>query len=380
MSDPVTLAGVCIALTEHLAGHIAHEKFQELIRHVCERIPGLSGLPVNHDIARAVRTAQLQAFNRVLRDYEKSKKRSEWQDDVADAPWFQRAMSFVRSQLTLVGEIKVSGALGMEHSIQAGTGTIHAALDEYRSGPGSYYEPSRRLAEDAVLDELRHELNGTVIPADFERRFRGEEPEVAGWFGLFSAYLAEQVKVNGRFRRILLFDILGDLTQFGLEQRDVLRAFGETLDCVGTSQRRTEGKVDAIYALLERFVMERGLAVASETGMPLPTLRAILVAFGEQQADEEIDASQIEQFLRRRADEYRLLKAQLERLSNDDSSLLRARREAQQAIVDGRFDTAREILLDTLRRQRADRVEEDKLVRQKRRSEAETCAALANLA
>jgi archaellum biogenesis ATPase FlaH len=244
-------------LAEHLVGHIGHEKYQELTRHIWDRIPALSGLPANHDIACAVRLAQLQALNRVLREYEKSNP-PEWQKDPVNKPevFLDKARRFVRSQLPLVGEIEVAGAPGVKSAIEAGTKAIREALDEYRSGEGTVDKRLRRLAENAVLDELRDELVGIVLPEDFERRFRVAEPNAPGWFDLFSAYLAEQVKENDRFRRILLFDVLGDLKQFGLEQRDVLQALTE--------------KVDAIHNLLfSEFKILKGYF-----GKALPTIQS----------------------------------------------------------------------------------------------------------
>jgi hypothetical protein len=58
------------------------------------------------------------------------------------------------------------------------------------------------LAEDAVLDEIKANLGGIVVPEDFQRRLRGKAPPALGWFSAFTVYLAEQVKENDRFRNL----------------------------------------------------------------------------------------------------------------------------------------------------------------------------------
>jgi len=246
-------AGLVGNLAQNLLGGLAHDKYQELTRHIWDRIPGLSGLPANHDIARAVRLAQLHALARVLQDYEEFNP-AEWRQDPAKKPeiFLSKARSFISSQLPLTHQIEVVGELGLKAPVDAGVRAIHEALREYSSGSKAADEHLRRLAENAVLDELRHELGHVSLPADFERRFRAEEPICRGWFDLFSAFLVEQLKLNSRFRNILLFDILGNLTEFGLEQRDVLRALTERLNAL----------TDRIVSQFERLTLAFGVAIS----------------------------------------------------------------------------------------------------------------------
>src|SRR5262245_9376266 len=57
------------ALGEHILGSGLHEKLSELERRICERNPGLLGLPTNHDVRRAIRTAELQGLGLVVRNF-----------------------------------------------------------------------------------------------------------------------------------------------------------------------------------------------------------------------------------------------------------------------------------------------------------------------
>jgi tetratricopeptide (TPR) repeat protein len=237
-------------LATHVGGGILHEKYREIERHVRERIPGFSGFPANHDVRRAVRLAQLQALEYLLNDYEKSNP-PEWKADPINKPkWFlDTARTFVRSQRPLLGEIDLECALGHTDAIDATEKTIVEAFARSRMPQGASDKRLRVLAEDAVLDELKANLSGIVLPEDFQRRFRSKAPPAIGWFTAFTLCLAEQVKENDRFHRILVTDLLAELTQLGLETQDIVRALDATIDRLSV---RFEDKIDAMEDENER--------------------------------------------------------------------------------------------------------------------------------
>jgi hypothetical protein len=168
-------------LATHVGGGILHEKLHDIERHIRERIPSLSGLPANHDVRRAVRLAQLQALEYVLKEYEKWNP-PEWRADPVNKPkWFlEKAFSFVRSQRPLVREIEFDGEPKRTTAVNATQKTIAQALAS--TTPSQRDRRLRKLAEDAVLDELRLHLGqrspgqGIVLPDDFKLRFCGEAP------------------------------------------------------------------------------------------------------------------------------------------------------------------------------------------------------------
>ena len=78
--------------------------------------------------------------------------------------------------------------------------------------------------------------------------------------------------------------------------------------------------------------------VSADKSVPLLMLHEILRRLGE--AEVPLDAAQIEQRLRAKADEYQELRERLGRLTNDDPRVQTLRREAAGLIDQGRFDEA----------------------------------------
>ncbi len=100
---------------------------------------------------------------------------------------------------------------------------------------------------------------------------------------------------------------------------------------------RTEELLTGQAAMQQQFAA-LATQVSADKGVPLPMLREILVRLGE--AEVPLDAAQIEQRLRTKADEYRDLRERLGRLTNDDPLVQTLRREAAGLIDEGRFDEA----------------------------------------
>jgi len=90
MPEPVTIAAVAIGglswLCHSMLGAAAiggaigpppDRLVAATLRNVNSRVAGLRGLPENHDVTRAERTAQVQALERVIRGY-RNIGRPEW--------------------------------------------------------------------------------------------------------------------------------------------------------------------------------------------------------------------------------------------------------------------------------------------------------------
>ena len=78
--------------------------------------------------------------------------------------------------------------------------------------------------------------------------------------------------------------------------------------------------------------------ISSERSVPLKMLQHILASFGDEEVLE--DTTLVEERLRKKADEYRDLVRRLERLTNDDFSVQKRRREAAALLEAGHFDAA----------------------------------------
>lgn len=105
MSDPATIGAIAIggiAWVLSAIGRGATDRaFRELTRGVKDRVAGLRDRPENHDVARAVRTAQIQALERVIREYRDS-PRPEWETDPSERPdiFLERSLDFANATLT----------------------------------------------------------------------------------------------------------------------------------------------------------------------------------------------------------------------------------------------------------------------------------------
>lgn len=128
-------------------------------------------------------------------------------------------------------------------------------------------------------------------------------------------------------------------------------------------------------AEIERALQE---ALSRVPGLPIAVARSIVEAFGETGEDES--PGQIERILRRKAEEYQLLKSEILKLSAFDQKVAGLREQALALIDLGRFDEAELCFSQARDIDREARLKADDVVKQRRASEAETLAATARLA
>src|SRR5260221_6930199 len=103
MPEPVTtgamvigaLAWTGLAAVSGAIGGKTDRTVCDVLRRLKDRAAGLWAMPENDDVARAVRTAQLQALERLIRDY-RAVGRPEWQTEPHTRPdmFFQRSLAF----------------------------------------------------------------------------------------------------------------------------------------------------------------------------------------------------------------------------------------------------------------------------------------------
>jgi tetratricopeptide (TPR) repeat protein len=217
MPEPVTIAAVAIgglswlcqstvgsAAISGAIGNAADRVMLGTLRDMKNRIAGLRGLPQNHDVARAVRTAQVHALEKLIRDY-RDIGRPEWQTDEHTRPdiFFDRGLSFCTET---IGRYRLGSNVKPALEI---TAALEKAIDGILDEPEGDRPAARRaaeiarLAEDAVLDELREQLAGVVFPDGFEAHFRGGNAGCTRFLDLFGHFIREQIKQDDRFRAIL---------------------------------------------------------------------------------------------------------------------------------------------------------------------------------
>ena len=177
------------------------------------------------------------------------------------------------------------------------------------------------------------------LPKEFEARFRSRDPKAPGWFGCFMAYVQDALKKDGKAQWSFLPRQLAKLRE----------AQGATADLV---QRLLEGQarqLDRMETAQEREARLAGerhaevMAVLNrEKGVPHATLRALLARMGEEGVAEEA----VEARLTAKAEEYRTLRDELARRTNDRPDATAARDRALQLLDAGDFAGARAVLAE----------------------------------
>jgi WD40 repeat protein len=255
---------------EHVMGHQANDVVVESLKtELTDRLRARFGRPGNHDIARAVRVAELQATEYLMRAYQKLLSASAECHELVDQEYepdkfigqlssyldkaFRRRITV---QLTerhreydpgVVGREIAFGAVGYEgpdHHLIAEIETEIAVCTDWKPQP----LPNR------FVELLRHGNDANGIPS---------------WPTAFRAFLGEQIKTNPRFRDILHTVLLHHIRaaqqqdQIALQaeidrqlssaveaQRVEFRTLGERLSAVERRLIATHGSLDSYLALV----------------------------------------------------------------------------------------------------------------------------------
>lgn len=247
---------------------LADRALSDVTRELMSRIGGLRGLPANHDAARALRRAQLQALRLIIRQYDKSEL-PEWAEDPINKPeiFISEAKSFVSNNLSLCVSIEVTDELAEKLS-QSMEGALTGSTDKSAS---NRLGVSRALAEDAVIEELQAELGATAVPESFVARFKSTAEDGQGWFEAFGLFLAEELKADERFRSIFTATKLSSLEGLALDGLDIVNRIDQRADQMADDLEFVRGQVGAIADaqtrqtdLLEQIAAKLGLDVGSE--------------------------------------------------------------------------------------------------------------------
>ena len=341
MPEPVTITLLAINGLGWLAGTMAgaltgsttDRAFKGAVKGVRDRLAGLRGVPENHDIAQAVRVSQLQALERVVRDY-RTRGRPEWLAEPHTRPeiFFDRALGFTSRA------IGRSRSFSVEQNIEV-TEQLTTTVDGVLAPPahdGPALERSMAvgaLAEDAVLEELRRALEGVTLPEGFESHFRRGADSYPRFLDLFSAYIGEQIKSNDRFRAIFTTGQLSRLDGLAIETAELVRGIDARF---GGALARIESAIDSQGAVLAAILAK----VSADKGVPAAPLRAVLERLGEG----EVPVEEIAARLAAKAEEYLTLRQQWSRVADTHPDVSAVRQEAFALLEKGELDAARELI------------------------------------
>ena len=320
-----------------------------MLRAAQQRLAGLRGIPGNHDVARALRMAQLQALERVIRDF-RAAASEEWHP-VRRARlelFFERSLEFCGAT---VGRSLVRPTVRLNLEL---TPALHAAIDGLLISPADDGPADRRLraaaavAEDAVLGELRGALHGVALPEGFEDHFREGGAGKPRFLDAFGAYVNEQLKENAPFQAMFMAGHLVNIESLAIDARELLRRLD---DRYGAILERIAAQLITQSTQLSAIQQQLATLVADRTGVPVRAVAAILARMGEADVPED----KIEMRLAAKAEEYLALRAKWERVSgmtelHPDVAAVRV--EALSRIDAGDLDGARALFQDARERVR----------------------------
>lgn len=336
--EPITITLIALNGLGWLAGTMAaaaaggstDRAFRNAVKGVRDRLAGLRGVPENHDIAHGVRLAQLQALERVVRDY-RAGARPEWTTQPHTRPdlFFERALAFTARA------IGRSQSFTVEHNLEV-TDQLTSTVDGVLAPPGHDGPALERsaqvgtLAENAVLAELGLALDGVVFPEGFEDHFRRGNPR---FLDLFAAFIGEQIKTNERFRAIFTTGQLSRLDGLALETAELVRRIDERF---GGALGRIEAAIDSQSVMLAEILAK----VSADKGVPTAPLKAILERMGERDVPVEEIASR----LAAKAEEYHSLREQWSRVADTQPDVAAVRRDAFGKLEKGELEGARALI------------------------------------
>ncbi|MGD9616738.1 MAG: hypothetical protein AB7H90_16280 [Alphaproteobacteria bacterium] len=244
------------------------------MRGMKDRIAGLRGLPENHDVARAVRMAQIQALERLIRDY-RDVGRPEWKTEPYTQPelFFNRSLDFCART---IGRCLPGAKVRLDIEV---TAPLAQAIDGVLSEPEGHRLVAARaaniakLAEDAVIEELREQLGGVVLPDGFEVHFRNGNAGCRRFLDLFGTLIAEQIKQDGRFRAILTTGQLSRIEGIACDT-------ATTLTQVAEDFARVQSTLDDMKTADERRHRELMEAIARDKGVDPQVLAPLFQNLG----------------------------------------------------------------------------------------------------
>lgn len=357
MPEPITLGALLLGAVAALrpildrvasnsvvtgvAGNITDRVLVQMLQGTKDRIAGLQKSPSNLDVARALRTAQLQALERLIRDYEALNPESKRQPLSLRARFIKAGLAFCSGDIgrnPLRPNVRVNVSL---------TPTLEAAMNSVFAPPASdgaanaRFQLAARLAEDAVLKELLEATTVASPPEDFVQHFYAGDGTKPRFLEHFATFLGEQLKEKARFFAMFTAGELIDLKALALGNREIITRvethFGVQLHRIEEVLAET-AKTVAITETKTDEILRR---VREMNPVPLSTLRSILALMGAAGVAED----RIEEVLRKKAAEYIALQERLAKMSATNPDTRAAHIEVAACLERGDLDHAG-VLLD----------------------------------
>jgi tetratricopeptide (TPR) repeat protein len=288
-------------------------------------------LPENHDVQKALRTAQHEAVLNTLADFEAWAGKDVTTELSADE---QRFVDIARSE-ALAGK---RAANNVERGLDAaGMQRLAKSLDLALAGKLGLDERAdalRLAASQAILSDVARSVvraGGPGAPERFRAIFIGELRHVEGWHPRFVAFASQALKDKPAYRDIFVAEKLCVIS----DKLDGLH------DAVTTGFLDMSGQMTAMRSdLMQQMARARGV--------PLENLRPLFEAVGRDVPDEGFEHA-----VRHAVDELLARARQKPQAFNDPEEIQRAIQIAREKL--SRLDT--DGAVEHLRRARAEQAE-----------------------
>ena len=229
-------AGALGAVTGGVLGNALDRVFGEVLEEVRGRTAGHGTIPLNHNLERAIRLAQLSASLFVLRDWQRDQEYT-WanRDDASEPHFLKAALARLHDQLGVCWRLSMQPDDALARDLAT-------AMDAGLADPVGPAEAALRLrteAEQAAFQDLLDGLPGLRVPDAFHDRFMGARQGVVGWHAAFILFIREIFQNQPRAQTALVVRDLSTL----LREHATLR---RVLDGLDTSVATLLGETRAI--------------------------------------------------------------------------------------------------------------------------------------
>ncbi len=350
MLDLITVAttGLTGYFVQSACGGLVGNEAHRFYRFVMGRIGDDQAERANHDIARAVRLAQIDALDRVLAGYASRLPVGPAQPN----DFLAAATAFCRTQRGRVGTDPASLALPSAEPLEA---TIDGLLAGSPRGSLSARKEQAlgSFAEDAVPAELGEGPPAIAVPDDFAAYFRdGGGAGHPRFLDEFANDVREAVKSNPRFRDIFLLSGIAELKVQGFEIGEaVIRieaqfgiARGEIVGALDRLERGQAEHTAMLKRLLELAESSGAQQRAAEQGIPEAAVRAIVLRLGGEGIDSNDLVAWLDNWIAAASE-------QLAKQSNEGEAFEAAREEAWRRFRAGRIKDASAAFMDEFARE-----------------------------
>lgn len=349
-----------------VVGNEAHQRLRDVIR---ARVVAKRSLDRNHDIARALRRAQLAATEYVVLRYERTIQENPPRLFLGHV---KTALEIARNDAS---DLSWNEALEQE---------AFEVFDRAFVSPGAV---DGRAAAEMAWAEVLGWASVEEGPSALEERFFGRVQGPTSWYEAFRSCIVEELKTEQRFRDVFFAERLVEMGDIVVEGQAVWRRLeGETLELrldiadlrlavgrIEAATQRIEAGQEEIKAMLFRSDVAQAVDRAGMTAAQIVSVVRDLAAGGLAFDDAATRLSMA-------PEELREIQTSLLRVANSDPRVAALKAQASEALDAGRFAEAKALLVQAVELDTGVAREAEEVWKERQRGAAESLAILGRIA